>query len=325
MPSFLAFAVIGLLEQHFGQLVDYDFTARMEDDLDRIAAGDEERVSWLRRFYYGDGDTGLKELVEDLGGIDAREISSVAIGDGIVLRVGRYGAYLERDGQRANVPDDVVPDELTVEKAEELLSQPSGERSLGVDPETGREIIVRSGRYGPFVSEVVDEDSKEKGRTGSLLSSQSLETVTLEEALQLLALPRLVGTAPDGEEVLARTGRYGPYVQKEKETRSLEREEQVFQITLDEALALLAQPKARGRGAAKPPLRELGDDPSTGKPVVLKEGRFGPYVTDGETNASLRAGDSVESVTIERASELLAERRSKGPTTKRRTAKRKKS
>jgi DNA topoisomerase I len=325
VPSFLAFAVIGLLEQHFGKLVDYDFTARMEDDLDRIAAGDEERVSWLRRFYYGDGDSGLKELVEDLGGIDAREISSVPIGNGIVLRVGRYGAYLERDGQRANVPDDVVPDELTVEKAEELLSQPSGERSLGVDPETGREIIVRSGRYGPFVSEVVDEDSKEKGRTGSLLSSQSPETVTLEEALQLLALPRLVGTAPDGEEVLARTGRYGPYVQKEKETRSLEREEQVFEITLDEALALLAQPKARGRGAAKPPLRELGDDPSTGKPVVLKEGRFGPYVTDGETNASLRAGDSVDSVTIERASELLAERRSKGPTAKRRTAKRKKS
>jgi DNA topoisomerase I len=324
VPSFLAFAVIGLLEQHFGKLVDYDFTARMEDDLDRIAAGDEERVSWLRRFYYGDGDSGLKALVEDLGGIDAREISSVPIGNEIVLRVGRYGAYLERDGQRANVPDDVVPDELTVEKAEELLSQPSGERSLGVDPETGREIIVRSGRYGPFVSEVVDEDSKEKGRTGSLLSSQSPETITLDEALQLLALPRVVGTAPDGEEVLARTGRYGPYVQKEKETRSLEREEQVFEITLDEALALLAQPKARGRGAAKPPLRELGEDPSTGKPVVLKEGRFGPYVTDGETNASLRAGDSVESVTIERASELLAERRSKGAA-KRRTAKRKKS
>jgi DNA topoisomerase-1 len=174
------------------------------------------------------------------------------------------------------------------------------------------------------VSEVVDEDSKEKGRTGSLLSSMSPETVTLEQALQLLALPRVVGTAPDGEEVLARTGRYGPYVQKEKETRSLEREEQVFEITLDEALALLAQPKTRGRRAAKPPLRELGDDPSTGKPVVLKEGRFGPYVTDGETNASLRAGDSVESVTIERASELLAERRSKG-STKRRPAKRKKS
>jgi DNA topoisomerase I len=324
VPSFLAFAVIGLLEQHFGKLVDYDFTARMEDDLDRIAAGDEERVSWLRRFYYGDGDSGLKELVEDLGGIDAREISSVPIGNGIVLRVGRYGAYLERDDQRANVPDDLVPDELTVEKAEDLLSQPSGDRALGVDPETGREIVVRSGRYGPFVSEVVDEDSKEKARTGSLLSSMSPETVTLEEALQLLSLPRLVGTAPDGEEVLARTGRYGPYIQKEKETRSLERDEQVFEITLDEALALLAQPKARGRRSAKPPLRELGEDPSTKKPVVLKEGRFGPYVTDGETNASLRAGDSVEEVTIERASELLAERRSKGPS-KRRPTKRKKS
>jgi DNA topoisomerase-1 len=204
------------------------------------------------------------------------------------------------------------------------LSQPSGDRALGVDPETGHEIVVRNGRYGPFVSEVVDEDSKEKARTGSLLSSMSPETVTLEDALKLLALPRLVGKAPDGEEVLARTGRYGPYIQKEKETRSLESDEQVFEITLDEALALLAQPKARGRRAAKPPLRELGEDPSSKKPVVLKEGRFGPYVTDGETNASLRAGDSVDEVTIERASELLAERRSKGPS-KRRPAKRKKS
>jgi DNA topoisomerase-1 len=314
VPSFLAFAVVGLLEQHFGQLVDYDFTARMEDALDQIAAGDEERVGWLRRFYYGDGDIGLKELVSDLGAIDAREISSVAIGNGIVLRVGRYGAYLERDGERANVPDDLVPDELTVEKAEELLSQPSGDRSLGVDPETGREVVVRTGRYGPFVTEVLDEDSKDKPRTASLFASMSPETVTLEEALPLLALPRVVGTAPDGEEVVARTGRYGPYVQQGKETRSLERDEQVLEITLDEALALLAQPKARGRrGAAKPPLRELGDDPSTGKPVVLKDGRFGPYVTDGETNASLRGGEAVEGLTIDRAIELLAERRAKGP------------
>ena len=318
VPSFLAFAVVGLLEQHFGKLVDYDFTARMEDALDRIAAGDEERVGWLRSFYYGDGDEGLKGLVEDLGVIDAREVSSVAIGDGIVLRVGRYGAYLERDGNRANVPDDLVPDELTVEKAEELLAQPSGDRSLGTDPETGREVVVRSGRYGPFVSEVEEEGSGDKPRTASLFASMSPETVSLEDALRLLSLPRVVGTAPDGEEVLARTGRYGPYIQKEKETRSLESEEQVFEVTLDEALALLAQPKARGgRGAAKPPLRELGADPATKKPVVVKEGRFGPYVTDGETNASLRAGDSVESVSIERASELLAERRSKGPAKKR--------
>jgi DNA topoisomerase-1 len=318
VPSFLAFAVVGLLEQHFGRLVDYDFTAKMEDALDRIAAGDEERVGWLRSFYFGDGDGGLKELVEDLGGIDAREISSVAIGDGIVLRVGRYGAYLERDGQRANVPDDLVPDELTVEKAEELLAQPSGDRSLGVDPETGREIVVRNGRYGPFVSETEEEGSKEKPRTASLFASMSPESVTLEDALRLLSLPRALGTAPDGEEVLARTGRFGPYVQKGSETRSLESEEQVLEIGLDEALALLAQPKARGRrGAAKPPLRELGEDPSTGKPVVVRDGRFGPYVTDGETNASLRAGDSVEEVTLERASELLAERRAKGPAKKR--------
>ncbi|MGZ4401351.1 MAG: type I DNA topoisomerase [Gaiellaceae bacterium] len=318
VPSFLAFAVVGLLEQHFGKLVDYDFTARMEDALDRIAAGDEERVGWLRSFYYGDGDEGLKGLVEDIGVIDAREVSSVTIGDGIVLRVGRYGAYLERDGQRANVPDDLVPDELTVEKAEELLAQPSGDRSLGTDPETGREVVVRNGRYGPFVSEVEEEGSGDKPRTASLFASMSPETVSLEDALKLLSLPRVVGTAPDGEEVVARTGRYGPYIQKGKETRSLESEEQVFEVTLDEALALLAQPKARGRrGAAKPPLRELGDDPVTGKPVVVKEGRFGPYVTDGETNASLRAGDSVESVSIERASELLAERRSKGPAKKR--------
>ncbi|MGZ4379986.1 MAG: type I DNA topoisomerase [Gaiellaceae bacterium] len=318
VPSFLAFAVVGLLEQHFGKLVDYDFTARMEDALDRIAAGDEERVGWLRSFYYGDGDEGLKGLVEDIGVIDAREVSSVTIGDGIVLRVGRYGAYLERDGQRANVPDDLVPDELTVEKAEELLAQPSGDRSLGTDPETGREVVVRNGRYGPFVSEVEEEGSGDKPRTASLFASMSPETVSLEDALKLLSLPRVVGTAPDGEEVVARTGRYGPYIQKGKETRSLESEEQVFEVTLDEALALLAQPKARGRrGAAKPPLRELGDDPVTGKPVVVKEGRFGPYVTDGEMNASLRAGDSVESVSIERASELLAERRSKGPAKKR--------
>ncbi|TML54743.1 MAG: type I DNA topoisomerase [Actinobacteria bacterium] len=313
VPSFLAFAVVGLLEQHFGQLVDYDFTARMEDALDRIAAGDEERVGWLRRFYYGDGESGLKDLVEDLGGIDAREISSVAIGDGIVLRVGRYGAYLERDGTRANVPDDLVPDELTVEKAEELLAQPSGDRALGTDPETGREIAVRSGRYGPFVTEV-DEDMKEKPRTASLFKKMSPETVTLDEALQLLSLPRVLGTGEDGEEVLARNGRFGPYIQKGKETRSLEREEQLLEVTLEEALALLAKPKqGRRRGAAQPPLRELGEDPLSGKAVEVKDGRFGPYVTDGETNASLRSADSVESVTLERASELLAERRAKGP------------
>ncbi len=325
VPSFLAFAVVGLLEQHFGRLVDYDFTARMEDDLDRIAAGDEQRVQWLRRFYFGDDGAGLKELVSDLGGIDAREISSIEIGDGIVVRVGRYGPYLERDGQRANVPEDTVPDELTVEKAEELLAQPSGDRSLGVDPETGREIVARTGRYGPFVTEVQPEGSKEKPRTASIFKSMSPETVTLEDALKLLSLPRVLGVAEDGEEIVARNGRYGPYVQKGKESRSLQSEEQLLTIALDEALTVLAQPRQRGGRVAAPPLKEIGPDPVSGKPIVVKAGRYGPYVTDGETNASLRAGDDPEDLGLDRAVELLAERRAKGPAKKRPTRGRRKS
>jgi DNA topoisomerase-1 len=318
VPSFLAFAVVGLLEQHFGQLVDYDFTARMEDDLDRIADGEEERSSWLRRFYFGDdGDEGLKELVSDLGGIDAREINSIEIGDGIVLRVGRYGPYLERDGQRANVPEDVVPDELTVERARELLEQPAGERSLGVDPESGNEIGVRSGRYGPYVTEMLPEGAEGKPRTASLFKSMSPDTITFEQALELLRLPRVVGVADDGEEVIARNGRYGPYLQKGSESRSLESEEQLLTIGVEDALAVLAQPpRRRGQRAATAPLRELGPDPVGGKPIVLKSGRFGPYVTDGETNASLRRGDDPETVSLERAVELLAERRAKGPAKK---------
>ena len=325
VPSFLAFAVVGLLEQHFGRLVDYDFTARMEDDLDRIAAGDEQRVQWLRRFYFGDDGAGLKELVSDLGGIDAREISSIEIGDGIVVRVGRYGPYLERDGQRANVPEDTVPDELTVEKAEELLAQPSGDRSLGVDPETGREIVARTGRYGPFVTEVQPEGSKEKPRTASIFKSMSPETVTLEDALKLLSLPRVLGVAEDGEEIVARNGRYGPYVQKGKESRSLQSEEQLLTIGLDEALTVLAQPRQRGGREAAPPLKEIGPDPVSGKPIVVKAGRYGPYVTDGETNASLRAGDDPEDLGLDRAVELLAERRAKGPAKKRPTRGRRKT
>jgi DNA topoisomerase-1 len=314
VPAFLAFSVVGLLEQHFGQLVDYDFTARMEDDLDRIASGDEHRVQWLGRFYFGDGNGGLHELVSDLGAIDAREINSLQIGEGIVLRVGRYGPYLERDGQRASVPEELAPDELTLERAEELLAQPSGDRELGTDPETGRTIVARTGRYGPYVTEVLPEDSKEKPRTASLFKTMSLETVTLEDALRLLQLPRVVGVAPDGEEVVARNGRYGPYIQQGKESRSLETEEQLFTIDLERALALLAQPRQRrGQGASAAPLRELGTDPVGGKEIVLKEGRFGPYVTDGETNASLRKGDDPETVTLDRAVELLADRRAKGP------------
>ena len=313
VPAFLAFSVVGLLEQHFGRLVDYDFTARMEDDLDRIAAGDEQRVEWLGRFYFGDGTNGLHDLVSDLGAIDAREINSLEIGDGIVLRVGRYGPYLERGEQRASVPEELAPDELTVERAEELLAQPSGDRELGTDPATGLTITARTGRYGPYVSEVLPEGSKEKPRTASLFKTMSLDTVTLDDALRLLQLPRVVGVAPDGEEVTARNGRYGPYVQKEKESRSLESEEQLLTISLEEALALLAQPKQRrGQRASTKPLRELGTDPG-GKEIVLKEGRFGPYVTDGETNASLRKGDDPETVSLDRALELLAERRAKGP------------
>ncbi len=325
VPSFLAFSVVGLLERHFGRLVDYDFTARMEDDLDRIAAGDEERTGWLRRFYFGaDGDGGLHELVSDLGGIDAREINSIEIGDGIVLRVGRYGPYLESDGRRANVPEDVVPDELTIERARELLDQPSGDRSLGVNPETDREVVVRSGRYGPYVTETPPEGSAEKPRTASLFTSMSPDTVTLEDALRLLQLPRVVGVAEDGEEVVARNGRYGPYVQKGSESRSLGSEEQLLTIGLDEALGVLAAPRQRrGQRAAAAPLKELGPDPVSGKAIVLKEGRFGPYVTDGETNASLRRGDEQDSLTLERAVELLAERRAKGPA--KRPARRKRS
>jgi DNA topoisomerase-1 len=326
VPAFLAFSVVGLLEKHFGRLVDYDFTASMEDDLDRIAAGDEHRVEWLGRFYFGDGSGGLHELVSDLGAIDAREINSLEIGEGIVLRVGRYGPYLERGEQRASVPEELAPDELTVEKAEELLAQPSGDRELGIDPETGRAIVARTGRYGPYVTEVLPEDSKDKPRTASLFKTMSLDTIGIDDALRLLQLPRVVGVAPDGEEVVARNGRYGPYIQQGKESRSLESEEQLFTITLEAGLALLAQPRQR-RGqarAATKPLRELGADPVGGKEIVLKEGRFGPYVTDGETNASLRKGDDPETVTLDRAVELLAERRAKGPA-KRSTRRRKAS
>jgi len=332
VPSWLAFAVITLLERHFGSLVDYDFTAEMEEDLDRIAGGEERRVAWLKRFYFGDngdhliGPGGLRALVESLGDIDARDVNSIPIGNGIVLRVGRYGPYVQRGGdaeegsQRAPVPEDLAPDELTVEKAEELLAAPSGDRDLGVDPETGHRIVAKAGRFGPYVTEVLPDDAPKgaKPRTASLLSSMSLDAVTLDDALRLLALPRVVGTDPStGEEITAQNGRYGPYLKKGNDSRSLEREEQIFTISLDEALAIYAQPKQRGRRAAAAPLKELGADPISGKPVVVKEGRFGAYVTDGETNATLRKADSVEALTLERAAELLAEKRAAGPSTPR--------
>jgi len=319
VPSFLAFSVVALLEQHFEKLVDYDFTARMEDDLDRIAGGEEHRVEWLKRFYFGsDGDEGLHDLVTHrLGDIDAREINSIPIGNGVTLRIGRYGPYLEREDKRVSVPDNLAPDELTLELAEELLAKPSGDRELGVNPESGRTVVAREGRFGPYVAEAPPEGADEKPRTASLFKTMSVETVTLDEALRLLSLPRVLGEV-DGEEVTAQNGRYGPYVQKEKETRSLESEEQLFTITLEQALELLSKPKERRRrGQAAGPLRELGPDPLSGKKIVVRSGRFGPYVTDTETNASLRRGDDPETVTLERAIELLAERRAKGPVERR--------
>ncbi|MFF9555460.1 type I DNA topoisomerase [Streptomyces albus] len=354
VPSFLSFAVVGLLEKHFGRLVDYDFTAKMEDDLDRIAAGNAEAVPWLRRFYFGeetdggaageaaaagngDGDHlgGLKELVSDLGAIDAKGVSSFPVGEGITLRVGRYGPYVEgpspkegEPGQRADVPDDLPPDELTVEYAKELLAKPSGDFELGTDPETGRPIVARDGRYGPYVTEVLPEGTPKTGknavkpRTASLFRSMSLDTVTLDDALKLLSLPRVVGVDPEsGNEITAQNGRYGPYLKKGTDSRSLESEEQIFTITLDEALEIYSKPKQRGRAAAKPPLKELGSDPVTERPVVVKDGRFGPYVTDGETNATLRRDDDVETITPERGFELLAEKRAKGPAKKKAAAK----
>ncbi|WP_055499503.1 type I DNA topoisomerase, partial [Streptomyces albus] len=354
VPSFLSFAVVGLLEKHFGRLVDYDFTAKMEDDLDRIAAGNAEAVPWLRRFYFGeetdggaageaaaagngDGDHlgGLKELVSDLGAIDAKGVSSFPVGEGITLRVGRYGPYVEgpspkegEPGQRADVPDDLPPDELTVEYAKELLAKPSGDFELGTDPETGRPIVARDGRYGPYVTEVLPEGTPKTGknavkpRTASLFRSMSLDTVTLDDALKLLSLPRVVGVDPEsGNEITAQNGRYGPYLKKGTDSRSLESEEQIFTITLDEALEIYSKPKQRGRAAAKPPLKELGNDPVTERPVIVKDGRFGPYVTDGETNATLRRDDDVETITPERGFELLAEKRAKGPAKKKAAAK----
>ncbi|MFC3573796.1 type I DNA topoisomerase [Streptomyces yaanensis] len=345
VPSFLSFAVVNLLEKHFGRLVDYDFTAKMEDDLDRIARGEAQAVPWLKRFYFGEGTSngdaadagngdgdhlgGLKELVTDLGAIDAREVSSFPVGNDIVLRVGRFGPYVERGEkgteqyQSKDVPEDLAPDELTVELAEELLAKPSGERVLGTDPEPPHHpIVAKDGRYGPYVTEVLPEGTPKTGknavkpRTASLFKSMSLDTVTLEDALRLMSLPRIVGTDAEGVEITAQNGRYGPYLKKGTDSRSLQSEDQIFTITLEEAQAIYAQPKQRGRAAAKPPLKELGADPVSGKPVVVKDGRFGPYVTDGETNATLRSGDSVEAITPERGFELLAEKRAKAPAKK---------
>ncbi|HET8615812.1 MAG TPA: type I DNA topoisomerase [Actinomycetales bacterium] len=355
VPSWLAFAVVRLLEEHFPRLVDYDFTAAMESDLDKIADGEQDRAEWLAQFYFGDGDgaatttpdggrrgpsAGLKNLADHLDEIDAREISTVPLGEGVVLRVGRYGPYVEEDGpdgqpKRATVPEDLAPDELTVDKARELLSMAGDDgRVLGTDPATGRDIVVKAGRFGPYVTEVIDQPTTSepadegekptkraakkaagpKPRTASLFKDMSVDTVGLDQALRLLSLPRVVGVDPaSGDEITAQNGRYGPYLKKGTDSRSLTSESQIFDITLDEALAVYAEPK-RGRGrASTPPLRELGQDPTSSQPVVVKEGRFGPYVTDGEVNATLRKDDDPATITPERAFELLADKRAKGP------------
>ena len=326
VPSFTAFAVIRLLEEHFSSLVDYEFTANMENVLDMIAAGEIDRVQQLEAFWRGgqslNGEfPGVKSLTEDLGAIDARGIATFPIdGSDAYLRVGRYGAYVERGEERANIPVGLAPDELTAQKAEELLAEPSGDRELGIDPESGNMIVSKSGRYGPYVTEVLPEGAPKsaKPRTASLFSDMKPSTVTLEEALKLLSLPRIVGVDPsDGEEIKSQNGRYGPYLTKGTDSRSLESEEQIFSVTLEQALALFAQPKQRrGRGQAAGPLREVGTDPTSGRLIVVREGRFGAYVTDGETNATLRVVDDPMTVSIERASDLIAERRARGPVKK---------
>ena len=351
VPSFTAFAVVGLLERHFPALVDYGFTASMEDDLDDIASGEEEAAPWLSRFYFGgtspnaeqrqagpaaptpsaqaaetrvtqgvDGRHGLKQAVSDrLGEIDAREVNSIPIGadengELVVVRVGRYGPYLQRGDHRASVPDDLAPDELTIDRALELLAAPAGDRVLGTDPDSGLPVLARAGRFGPYVQLGEAEPGGERPRTASLFKSMTLDAITLEDALRLLQLPRVVGADPaTGEEVVARNGRYGPYLQRGTDSRSLDTEEQLLTISLHEALARLAQPKERrfGRAAATPAV-EVGLDPATGAKILLREGRFGPYVTDGTVNASLRKGDDPAQLTLERAAELLADKRAAG-------------
>ncbi len=331
VPTFLAFSVTGLLEQHFGKLVDYEFTASMEEDLDRIANGEEDRVDWLTKFFFGtEGNPGLEALAADLGAIDAQQINTMKMGQDIEIRVGRFGAYIQQgegDNRKfANIPETMAPDELTLQVAIDLLAQPSGERELGIDPETNLPVIAKSGRFGPYITElfpepemVVDKKTGElkkprkkkdapKPKTASLLSTMSLDTITLDDALKLLSLPRDLGEY-EGVNITVQNGRYGPYMTHGADSRTLTSEDQIFAITLDEAIEIYKQPKVRRRGVAKPPLKDLGIDPASQKPVLVKDGRFGIYVTDGETNTTLRRGDTVEFLTLERGMELLAGRR----------------
>jgi len=360
VPTWTAFAVIKLLEAHFGDVVDYAFTARMEDELDGIAHGQISREPWLNTFWFGDaageptaeladadpGSPGLKLLVErGKDDIDPAEINVVGRfvtpeGEEILVKPGKFGPYLKKGDESASIPDDLAPDELDVFKAIELLSAGSSDRVLGTDPASGLDVIAKAGRFGPYVQvgEMPEGTGKtgkvkaaDKPRTASLFKTMTLERLTLDDALQLLSLPRTVGADPgDGAEIVAMNGRYGPYLKKDfvdeagaakSETRSLGNEEQIFAVTLEQALAILATPKQRRGQTTAAPLREMGVDPVSEKPMVLKDGRFGPYVTDGETNASLRKGDEVETLTDERASELLQIRRDAGPSKKKATKK----
>jgi len=338
IPTWTAFAVVRLLEEHFHALVDYDFTASIDEDLDAIARGDRQKAEWLERFYFGDrhpnvppitaeagGDDdalmGLKRLVEEnLDEIDAAEINTFPLGndengDLVVVKPGRYGPYVKRGDDTAGLPDNLAPDELDVAKAVELLAAPKSDEPIG--EYEGHPVYAKNGRYGPYV-QWGDRDAPPEGldkpKMSSLFKTMVLERITLDEAIQLLQLPRHLGDDPaDGVPIYANNGRYGPYVQKEKDYRNIESEEQLLTITFEEALHIFSQPKVYKRGgrnmAAKGPLREFGTDPISEKNVVARDGRFGVYVTDGDTNASLGKGDRIEEMTPERAYELLAIRR----------------
>ncbi|WP_298038899.1 type I DNA topoisomerase [uncultured Microbacterium sp.] len=351
VPTWMAFSVVRLLEEHFTDLIDYDFTAALEDDLDAIATGEQKRVEWLTSFYFGsDEHTGLRQIVDNLGEIDARALNSTKITDNATLRFGKYGPYLEvidpakpdERGRIVNVPEELAPDELTPEKALELIDAPvAGDRVLGTNPENGREIVVKDGRYGPYVQEnlpeepvdvdaatgeVIEKPKKKtakkdapKPRTGSLFRSMSVETVDLETALQLLSLPRVVGTDPEtNDEITAQNGRYGPYLKKGTDSRSLESEQQIFDVTLEQALEIYKQPKyGAGSRRASSALAEFEADPVSGKPIRIRDGRFGAYVTDGETNVTIPRGQKPEDITFEIAVQMLADKRAKGPAPKR--------
>jgi DNA topoisomerase-1 len=329
VPTFTAFGVVGLLESHFPNLIDYEFTAEMESDLDRIAGGEEQSVPWLAAFYFG--DDGLKETVATrLDEIDPRIVNSIPIGEDesgtqIVARVGRYGPYVERGDERGSIPEDLAPDEVTVAKALELIEeQNKGDKIFGTDPDSGLTVYGKTGRFGPYVQlGEQEEGSKIKPKRASLFKSMTIDELGLDDALRLLSIPRTVGLDDEGVEITALNGRYGPYIQRGDDRRSLESEEQLFTLSVPEALKLLAEPPRRRGQQRASNIKEIGTDPASGKTVTVRSGRYGPYVTDGEVNASLRKSDSPEEITIERAAELLQARRDRlgkflrGPNTSR--------